>query len=89
MYIRVTQARIQILASQCAGAKNLIIFSIRLLWFFELWCSFVIVLSTLVEKRVLKKTLGCNFQPSLLEKIPSSLENRILEWEVSGSHNNN
>lgn len=50
---------------------------------------FFIVLSTLVEIRVLKKTLGCNFQPSLLEKILSSLENRILEWEVLGSHNNN
>lgn len=50
---------------------------------------FVIVLNTLVKIRVLKNILVYNFQASLLEKILSRLEDRMLEREVSGSHNNN
>lgn len=43
----------------------------------------------LVEIKVLKKILVYKFHPSFLAKILSRLENRMLEWEVSGSHNNN
>lgn len=61
----------------------------RLLCFFDLWCFFKMIISTLVEMRALKKILVSNFQPSLLQKILSRLENGMLEWEVSDSHNNN